>query len=176
MSSPHQGRPSAPRSQGRADAGGGWLRVQPGQPGVLLLRRLDPGGPREWRSPCPGSHWLGHAHLPNRGRGVTRILVRRPAYLLVVQPTPRSPICSSKTCQAADGLGLRQRQQQRRNRNRQPAQHQDRPRTGSLVPVTGYGGTVGIGLRRIAGQGAGAFMIFELVAPKRNALVSTELE
>jgi hypothetical protein len=28
---------------GRADAGGGWLRVQFGRPGVLLLRRLGPG-------------------------------------------------------------------------------------------------------------------------------------
>jgi hypothetical protein len=33
---------------GRTDAGGGWLRVQLEQPGVLLLRRLGPGGPREW--------------------------------------------------------------------------------------------------------------------------------
>jgi hypothetical protein len=23
-----------------------------------------PGGPREWRSPCSGSHSFGHAHLP----------------------------------------------------------------------------------------------------------------
>ena len=27
---------------GRTDADGGWLRVQLGQPGVLLLRRLGP--------------------------------------------------------------------------------------------------------------------------------------
>ena len=26
-----------------------------------------PSGPREWRSPCPGSHWLWHAHLPMSG-------------------------------------------------------------------------------------------------------------
>jgi hypothetical protein len=32
--------------------GGGWLGVQLGQPGVLLLRRLGPRGPRGWRSPC----------------------------------------------------------------------------------------------------------------------------
>lgn len=31
---------------GKTDAGGGWLRVQLEQPGLLLLRRLGPGGPR----------------------------------------------------------------------------------------------------------------------------------
>ena len=49
---------------GKTDAGGGWLRVRLERPGVLLLRRLGPGGPREWRSPCSGSHSFGHAHLP----------------------------------------------------------------------------------------------------------------
>ena len=31
---------------GKTDAGGGWLRVQFEQPGVLLLRCLGPGRPR----------------------------------------------------------------------------------------------------------------------------------
>jgi hypothetical protein len=59
---------------GRTDAGGGWLRVQLGQSGVLLLRRLGPGGPGEWRSPCSGSHSFGHAHLPNSGHCVAAYL------------------------------------------------------------------------------------------------------
>ena len=45
-SSPHRGRDLPCRALGKTDSGGGWLRVQLEQPGVLLLRRLGPGGPR----------------------------------------------------------------------------------------------------------------------------------
>jgi hypothetical protein len=39
-------REPAENALGKTDSGGGWLRVQLEQPGVLLLRRLGPGGPR----------------------------------------------------------------------------------------------------------------------------------
>src|ERR1700730_2895872 len=45
-SSPHRGGDLPCRALGKTDSGGGWLRVQLEQPGVLLLRRLGPGGPR----------------------------------------------------------------------------------------------------------------------------------
>ena len=45
-------------------AGGGWLRVRLGRPGVLLLRHHSPGLPGEWMPPCSGSHSFGRAHLP----------------------------------------------------------------------------------------------------------------
>jgi hypothetical protein len=51
-SSPHRGRDLPCRALGKTDSGGGWLRVQLEQSGVPLLRRLGPGGPREWPSPC----------------------------------------------------------------------------------------------------------------------------
>lgn len=44
-SSSHRGRDLPCRALGKADSGGGWLRVQLEQPGVLLLRRLGPRGP-----------------------------------------------------------------------------------------------------------------------------------
>ena len=47
MSSPHRGRDLQCRALGKTDYGGGWLGVQLKQPGVLLLRRLGPGGPRK---------------------------------------------------------------------------------------------------------------------------------
>jgi hypothetical protein len=44
---------------------GGWLRVQlASNPACRSCGVWAPGGPREWRSPCSGSHWFGHAHLP----------------------------------------------------------------------------------------------------------------
>jgi hypothetical protein len=43
---------------GRTDAGRGWLRVQLGQPGVLLLRRLAPAG-RGSGGRHVRTHWLG---------------------------------------------------------------------------------------------------------------------
>jgi hypothetical protein len=45
-SSLDRGRDRPRRALGKTDPGGGWLGVQLGQPGVLLLRRLSPGGPR----------------------------------------------------------------------------------------------------------------------------------
>ena len=51
-SSPDRGRDLPCRALGKTDSGGGWLRVQLEQPGVLLLRRLAPGGPRAETSPC----------------------------------------------------------------------------------------------------------------------------
>ena len=59
-------RPSVPRPR-EDDSGGGWLRVQLEQPGVLLLRRLCPrraegSGGRHVRT-----HWCGYAHLPMTG-------------------------------------------------------------------------------------------------------------
>jgi hypothetical protein len=44
LAGPRQ-RPSVPRPREDGFCGG-WLRVQLEQPGVLLLRRLGPGGPR----------------------------------------------------------------------------------------------------------------------------------
>jgi hypothetical protein len=41
-SSPHRGRDLLCRALGKTGSGGGWLRVQLEQPGVLLLRRLGP--------------------------------------------------------------------------------------------------------------------------------------
>jgi hypothetical protein len=46
VSTPHRGRDLPCRALGKTDSGGGWLGVQLGQPGVLLLRCLGPGGPR----------------------------------------------------------------------------------------------------------------------------------
>jgi len=54
-SSPHRGRDLPCRALGKTDSGGGWLRVQLEQPGMLLCGVWAPGGPREWRSPRPGS-------------------------------------------------------------------------------------------------------------------------
>jgi hypothetical protein len=47
------------RALGKTDSGGGWLRVQLEQPGVLLLRRLDPGGPRGVAVAMFGHNGLG---------------------------------------------------------------------------------------------------------------------
>jgi len=35
-----------------------------GNPACCFCGVWVPGGPREWRSPCSGFHWFGHAHLP----------------------------------------------------------------------------------------------------------------
>jgi len=51
-SSPDRGRDLPCRALGKTDSGGGWLRVQLEQPGVLLLRRRGPAGRGEWQSPC----------------------------------------------------------------------------------------------------------------------------
>jgi hypothetical protein len=40
-----------------------------------------PGGPREWRSPCSGSHSFGHAHLPMSGRLYARLFAKKSAFL-----------------------------------------------------------------------------------------------
>ena len=46
MSSPHRGRDLPRRALGKTDPDGRWLRAQLERPGVLLLHRLGPGGPR----------------------------------------------------------------------------------------------------------------------------------
>ena len=65
-SSPDRGRDLPCRALGKTDSGGGWLRVQLEQPGLLLLRRLCP----RWAEGSGGrhvrTHWFGHAHLPMR--------------------------------------------------------------------------------------------------------------
>jgi hypothetical protein len=50
---------------GKTDAGGGWLRVQLGQPGVLLLRRLGARRAEGVAVAMFGDTGFGHAHLPN---------------------------------------------------------------------------------------------------------------
>jgi hypothetical protein len=46
VSSPHHRGDLPRRALGKMDSGGRWLRVHLERPGVLLLRRLGPGGPR----------------------------------------------------------------------------------------------------------------------------------
>src|SRR5262245_35744343 len=78
LAAPAPGRDLRCCALGKADAGYGWLRVQPGQPGVLLLRCL---GPRRAEG-SDGRHvraqWFGHAHLPMSGHRVSRALFKTP--------------------------------------------------------------------------------------------------
>jgi hypothetical protein len=66
-SSPHRGRDLPCRALGKTDSGGGWLRVQLEQPGVLLLRRLGPGGPRGVAVATFGHTGLGMLICRNEG-------------------------------------------------------------------------------------------------------------
>jgi hypothetical protein len=63
-SSPHRGRDLPCRALGKTDSGGGWLRVQLEQPGVLPLRRLCLRRPEGSGGRHVRTHWFGHAHLP----------------------------------------------------------------------------------------------------------------
>jgi len=59
-------RPSAPRPR-KMDSGGRWLRVHLERPGVLLLRRLGPGGPRGVAVAMFGHTGLGMLICRNEG-------------------------------------------------------------------------------------------------------------
>jgi hypothetical protein len=49
---------------------GPWLRVQPEQPGVLLLRRLGSRQAQGSGGRHVRTHWFRRAHLPMSGRGL----------------------------------------------------------------------------------------------------------
>ena len=60
---PDRGRDLPCRALGKTDSGGGWLRVQLEQPGVLLLPRLCPRRAEGSVGRHVRTHWFGHAHL-----------------------------------------------------------------------------------------------------------------
>jgi hypothetical protein len=59
-------RSSVPRSEGGRMLAADGCASSSGNPACCFCGIWVPGGPREQRSPCPGSHSSGHAHLPMR--------------------------------------------------------------------------------------------------------------
>jgi len=73
-------RPSAPRSRGGRMLAADVCASSSSNPACCFCGVWAPGGPREWRSLCSGSHSFGHAHLAEMSKSSARISMRETEY------------------------------------------------------------------------------------------------